>query len=92
MIPIGDRPILWHIMKGYAHHGFTHFILCLGHKGWVIKRYFLDYHLAGSDFSLRLGATAELSLYSAIAEEDWHVTFAETGLDHIVARFGVDWP
>ncbi|HEV3080252.1 MAG TPA: glucose-1-phosphate cytidylyltransferase [Gemmataceae bacterium] len=81
MIPIGDRPILWHIMKGFAHYGFKDFILCLGYKSWIIKRYFLDYHLAGSDFSLHLGAPAELSLYSAIAEEDWHVTFAETGLD-----------
>ena len=51
MIPIGDRPILWHIMKGYARYGFTDFVLCLGYKSWAIKRCFLDYHLAGADFS-----------------------------------------
>src|SRR4029077_16995810 len=60
MIPIGDRPILWHIMKGFAQHGFTDFILCLGYKGWIIKRYFLDYHLANSDFSLSLGTHRDL--------------------------------
>src|SRR5438132_10156221 len=62
MIPVGDRPILWHIMKSYAHFGFKDFILCLGYKGWTIKRYFLDYHLANSDFSCHLGAPEELTL------------------------------
>jgi glucose-1-phosphate cytidylyltransferase len=81
MIPIGDRPILWHIMKGFAHHGFTDFILCLGYKGWIIKRYFLDYHLANSDFSLSLGTHGELRIHGSNPEEDWNVTLAETGLD-----------
>jgi len=81
MIPIGDRPILWHIMKGFAHHGFTEFILCLGYKGWIIKRYFLDYHLANSDFSLGLGTHSDLRIHGSNPEEDWNVTLAETGLD-----------
>jgi glucose-1-phosphate cytidylyltransferase len=81
MIPIGDRPILWHIMKGFAHHGFTDFILCLGYKGWIIKRYFLDYHLANSDFSLSLGTHRDLRIHGSNPEEDWNVTLAETGLD-----------
>ena len=81
MIPIGGRPILWHIMKGYAEQGFTDFVLCLGHQSWVIKRYFLDYHLAGADFSLRLGRPAEARVHGADTAEDWHVTLAETGLD-----------
>ena len=81
MIPIGDRPILWHIMKGFAHHGFTDFILCLGYKGWIIKRYFLDYHLANSDFSLGLGTHGDLRIHGSNPEEDWNVTLAETGLD-----------
>ena len=81
MIPVGDRPILWHIMKSYAHFGFKDFVLCLGYKGWTIKRYFLDYHLANSDFSCHLGAPEELTLNGRFAEEDWHVTLAETGLD-----------
>ncbi|HEV7225973.1 MAG TPA: glucose-1-phosphate cytidylyltransferase [Pirellulales bacterium] len=81
MIPIGGRPILWHIMKGYAQHGFTDFVLCLGYKSWVIKRYFLEYHLAGVDFSLRLGSPAQVRVHDAVDEADWHVTLAETGLD-----------
>ena len=81
MIPIGDRPILWHIMKGFAHHGFTEFILCLGYKGWIIKRYFLDYHLANSDFSLGLGTHSDLRIHGSNPEEDWNVTLAETGFD-----------
>src|SRR5712692_8694962 len=81
MIPIGNRPILWHIMKGYAHYGFTQFILCLGHKGWIIKRYFLDYHLANSDFSLKLGTPAQVRIQGNSPEDNWQATLAETGLD-----------
>jgi len=81
MIPIGERPILWHIMRGFAQYGFKEFILCLGYKGWVIKRYFLDYHLANSDFSFLLGAPEERTLHGTIPEEDWQVTLADTGLE-----------
>jgi glucose-1-phosphate cytidylyltransferase len=80
MIPIGGRPILWHIMKSYAQHGFTDFVLCLGYKSWVIKRYFLDYHLASADFSLHVGRPEQVRIHGSGAE-DWHVTLAETGLD-----------
>jgi glucose-1-phosphate cytidylyltransferase len=81
MIPIGGRPILWHIMKGYARHGITDFILCLGYKSWTIKRWFLDYHLAHSDFTIGLGAPEEVEIHSDRDIEDWRITFAETGLD-----------
>jgi glucose-1-phosphate cytidylyltransferase len=81
MIPIGGRPILWHIMKGYAQHGFNDFVLCLGYKSWVIKRYFLDYRLAAADFSLRLGAADGVRVHGGGGGEDWHVTLVETGLD-----------
>jgi glucose-1-phosphate cytidylyltransferase len=81
MIPIGGRPILWHIMKGFAHQGFTDFILCLGYKSWVIKRYFLDYHLAGSDFTLHLRSPGAVRVHGPVLEEDWQVTLVETGLD-----------
>src|SRR5258708_37204400 len=77
--PIGGKPILWHIMKGYAQHGFTDFILCLGYKSWVIKRLFLDYQLAVADFSLRLDAPASVRLHGPGVAEDWYVTLAETG-------------
>jgi glucose-1-phosphate cytidylyltransferase len=81
MIPIGPRPILWHIMKGYAQHGFTKFILCLGYKSWVAKRYFLDYHLAGSDFTIKLGSPEQIQFHDACHTEDWSITLAETGLE-----------
>jgi glucose-1-phosphate cytidylyltransferase len=81
MIPIGGRPILWHIMKGFAHYGLTDFVLCLGYKSWVIKRFFLDYHLAGVDFSLRLGTPHQIQIHGPAPDEDWHITLAETGAD-----------
>lgn len=79
MIPIGGRPILWHIMKEYAHHGFNEFILCLGYKSWVIKRYFIDYYLQGADFSVRLDRPADVTIHSPSRQEDWRVTLVETG-------------
>ena len=55
MIEIGGRPILWHIMKIYASHGFTDFIICCGHKGYLIKEYFANYYLHVSDVTFDLG-------------------------------------
>ena len=81
MIPVGGRPILWHIMKTYAQHGFTDFVLCLGYKSWVIKRYFLDYHLASADFRVDLASPGEAHIEASPCEEPWQVTLAETGLD-----------
>ena len=79
MVPIGYRPILWHIMKYYAHYGHKDFILCLGYKADVIKKYFLEYdECVSNDFVLsRGGKTLEL-LSSDI--HDWQITFADTGL------------
>jgi glucose-1-phosphate cytidylyltransferase len=81
MIPVGGRPILWHIMKGFARHGLTDFVICLGYKSWVIKRYFLDYHLAATDFTLRLNAPSSVRLQGPLSHENWQVTLAETGVD-----------
>jgi glucose-1-phosphate cytidylyltransferase len=81
MIPIGNRPILWHIMKGYAQHGFTDFILCLGYQSWVIKRYFLDYHLAEADFTVDLGNPGECRIHAPLERDNWRITMVETGLD-----------
>lgn len=81
MLPIGDRPILWHIMRGYAQHGFTDFVLCLGHKSWLIKRYFLDNHLTRSDLRLNLADPDRLHVLSSPAHENWNITLAETGLE-----------
>ena len=56
MVEVGGRPILWHIMKIYAHHGLREFILCLGYKGHMIKDYFLNYEAMNNDFTDHLGA------------------------------------
>ena len=61
MVKIGTKPILWHIMKTYAHYGHKDFVLCLGYKGDVIKEYFRNYHWNTSDVTLRLGARPQLS-------------------------------
>jgi glucose-1-phosphate cytidylyltransferase len=81
MIPIGEQPILWHIMNGYAQYGFTDFILCLGYRSWSIKRYFLDYHLTNADFSVNLGKTSSVQVENSRADEPWRVTLVETGLN-----------
>src|SRR5687767_1764951 len=77
MIEIGGRPILWHIMKIYAKHGVTDFIVCLGYKGYVIKEYFANYFLHSSDVTVDLGSnTIE---YHASRTEPWKVTLVDTG-------------
>jgi len=80
MTAIGNKPILWHIMRYYSSFGFKDFILCLGYKGEVIKDYFLEYDLVNSDFTIRLG-TKKIKRHSVFHDEsDWQVTLAETGL------------
>ena len=74
MVPIGGRPILWHIMKIYAHYGHKEFILCLGYKGEVIKEYFRNYHWNTSDVTLRLGRNPQVTYHNQHDEEDWTVT------------------
>lgn len=81
MIPIGGRPILWHIMKSYARHGFADFVLCLGYRSWDIKRFFLDYHLAGADFTCDLANPDGIEIHGSTKSENWRVTLAETGVD-----------
>jgi glucose-1-phosphate cytidylyltransferase len=80
MVPIGERPILWHIMKTYAHYGHKDFILCLGYKGEVIKEFFRNYHWNTSDVTLHLGAQAGIQYHSEHDEADWCVTLIDTGL------------
>jgi glucose-1-phosphate cytidylyltransferase len=79
MVPIGGRPILWHIMKTYASHGFNEFILCLGYKGDIIKNYFRNYQWMAGDVSLRLGCEPAVRFHDKHDEENWSVTLAETG-------------
>ena len=79
MVPLGNRPILWHIMKYYAHFGHTDFILCLGHRAEVVKDFFLGYNEAlSNDFVLSEGGSRVELLQSDIA--NWRITFVDTGL------------
>jgi glucose-1-phosphate cytidylyltransferase len=79
LVEIGDRPILWHLMKLYGHFGFRRFILCLGYKSWLIKQYFLSYREQMADFTLPLGTDHEPVFLNKLGNEDWEVTCAETG-------------
>ncbi len=85
MINIGYRPILWHVMKYYAHYGHTDFILCLGYRGDLIKQYFLNYEeRLRNDFVLSKGG-GELNLSSRDIDR-WNITFVDTGLDANVGQ------
>ena len=79
MIEIGGRPILWHIMKIYAAHGVTEFIICCGYKGYVIKEYFANYFLHMSDVTFDMKAN-EMIVHEKRAEP-WKVTLIDTGDD-----------
>lgn len=80
MARIGYQPILWYVMKYFAHYGHNDFILCLGYRGDAIKEYFLNYNEAMSnDFTIANGGT-ELHLYNSDIQ-DWRITFVDTGLD-----------
>ena len=79
MVPVGNRPILWHIMKHYASHGHKDFILCLGYKGEVIKDFFRNYHWNTSDVTIKLGKNAKTTWHNTHDEEDWTVTMIDTG-------------
>jgi len=84
MVEIGGRPIVWHIMKSYAHYGFRRFILCLGYRGHVIKDYFLNYEAMSSDFTVELGHSAadqRMNYDSNHEEEGFQVTLVDTGLE-----------
>jgi glucose-1-phosphate cytidylyltransferase len=79
MVPIGYRPILWHVMRYYAHYGHKEFILCLGYKADTIKRYFLNYdETISNDFVMSEGGRKVDLLASDI--QDWNITFVDTGL------------
>ncbi len=81
MVEIGGRPILWHIMKTYAHHGFNDFVLCLGYRGQSIKDYFLNYEAMNNDFTICLGERSQIRYHGRHQEQNFSVTLADTGLD-----------
>jgi glucose-1-phosphate cytidylyltransferase len=78
MIEIGERPILWHIMRYYSHYGFNDFIICCGYKGWMIKEYFAEYYLHRSDVTFDFSDGNKMTLHSNVAEP-WKVTLVDTG-------------
>lgn len=79
MVEIGGKPILWHIMKIYAHHGYNEFIVCLGYKGYMIKEYFMNYFMHNADVTIDL-AENSLQVHNSNAES-FKVTLVETGLN-----------
>lgn len=79
MVEIGGKPILWHILKTYSHHGITDFIVCLGYRGYVIKEYFANYFLHRSDVTFDLRRNA-MEVHQT-GSEPWRVTLIDTGAD-----------
>ncbi len=79
MVNIGTRPILWHIMKIYAHYGFNDFVLALGYKGGMIKNYFFNYELMNNDVTIELGKQEQFSIHQQHDEIGWKITLANTG-------------
>ena len=79
LVPVGPQPVLWNVMRYYAHYGHKDFILCLGHQGEAIKRFFLGYNEAmGNDFTMSEGG-ATIDLHRSDIQ-DWKITFVDTGL------------
>lgn len=79
MVEVGGKPLLWHIMKSYAHHGIKEFVVCLGYKGYVIKEFFFNYHRHMSDMTVDL-RTGEHTILGS-QSEDWKITLVDTGPD-----------
>ena len=79
MVEIGERPILWHIMKSYSHYGFSDFVVCLGYKGYVIKEYFSNYFLHMSDVTFDMRDNSMVVHQNAA--EPWRVTLVDTGAE-----------
>jgi glucose-1-phosphate cytidylyltransferase len=81
MVEIGGKPILWHIMKVFAHHGISEFVVCAGYRGSAIKEYFLNYEALNNDFTIHLGNKNDIVFHDSHLESDWRVTVVDTGMD-----------
>jgi glucose-1-phosphate cytidylyltransferase len=79
MVPIGGRPILWHVMKIFSFYGYHDFVLCLGYRGDQIRSYFANYSVMNSDLRIHIGGERVELLQSLHDESDWTVTLVETG-------------
>ncbi len=80
MIEIGEKPILWHIMKGYSHYGYNEFVICCGYKQHIIKEYFADYYLYNGDVTFDFGHENKTIIHNNVSEP-WKVTLVDTGLN-----------
>jgi glucose-1-phosphate cytidylyltransferase len=85
MVHIGQRPILWHVMKYYAHFGHKDFILCLGHRSEAVKNYFLNYNECASNDFVLSGGGKKLDLLNSDIH-DWRITFADTGINSNIGQ------
>ncbi len=85
MVQIGYRPVLWHVMKYYAHYGHKDFILCLGHRADAIKKYFLDYNECASNDFVLSGGGKKVELFNSDID-DWRITFADTGINSNIGQ------
>lgn len=81
LVEVGDKPILWHIMKGYSHHGCNDFILCTGLRGRQFKEYFLNYDCMNNDFRLDLETKQTSVMNGRTPPENWKIVFADTGIE-----------
>lgn len=79
MVMVGNRPLIWHIMKTYSHFGYKNFVVCAGYRGEMIREYFLDFASKVSDFTVQLGMDKTVVYHDEIYERDWSVTVADTG-------------
>jgi glucose-1-phosphate cytidylyltransferase len=81
LVEIGSKPILWHVMKIFSAHGHKDFVLLLGYRGDLIRRYFMEYDQMNRDLTLRLGERSQVRFHGQNPERDWQITFADTGLE-----------
>ncbi len=80
MVLIGEKPILWHIMKMYTHHGYHNFIICLGYKGEIIKEYFFNYKMINNDCTISLGSKPRINYHNREDFDKLNITLVNTGL------------
>jgi glucose-1-phosphate cytidylyltransferase len=81
MVEVGGKPILWHLMKLFAFHSVTDFVVCIGYRGEVIRDYFLNYEGRTNDFTIRLGHHPEIEYHNSHLETGWAVTVVDTGAE-----------
>ena len=81
MVEVGGKPVLWHIMKNFAHHGLDEFIVCTGYRGEVIRDYFLNYEARNNDFTVTLGKNSAIEYHDRHNEGSWKVTVVDTGAE-----------